>query len=127
MLEWLKRHAWKACSRQKRHGGSNPPLSAKQGLYRGFTMQLFFYCRNAGNCARWDTSEGHRTRKYDNAGAADRTRQSGAWEREANPKGGISRFAKMRKPQCTDVHEDFRIKRNAESTLLSWPLPFIEL
>ena len=50
MLEWLKRHAWKACSRQKRHGGSNPPLSAKQGLYRGFTMQPFFYCRNAGNC-----------------------------------------------------------------------------
>ena len=62
-----------------------------------------------------------------NAGAADTTRQGGAWEREANPKGGISRFAKMRKPQCTDVHEDFRIKRNAESTLLSWPLPFIEL
>lgn len=28
MLEWLKRHAWKACRRQKRHGGSNPPLSA---------------------------------------------------------------------------------------------------
>ena len=34
-------------------------------------------------------------------------------------KGGISRLAQMRKPQCTDVHEDFRIKRNAESTLLS--------
>ena len=28
MLEWLKRHAWKACIRQKRIGGSNPPLSA---------------------------------------------------------------------------------------------------
>ena len=28
MLEWLKRHAWKACSRQKRLGGSNPPHSA---------------------------------------------------------------------------------------------------
>ena len=28
VLEWLKRHAWKACRRQKRHGGSNPPLSA---------------------------------------------------------------------------------------------------
>ena len=28
MLEWLKRHAWKACSRQNWHGGSNPPLSA---------------------------------------------------------------------------------------------------
>ena len=29
MLEWLKRHAWKACIRQKRIGGSNPPLSAE--------------------------------------------------------------------------------------------------
>ena len=27
----------------------------------------------------------------------------------------------MRKPQCTIVHEDFRIKRNAEITLLSHP------
>ena len=29
MLEWLKRHAWKACNRQNRFGGSNPPLSAE--------------------------------------------------------------------------------------------------
>ena len=29
MLEWLKRHAWKACIRLKRIGGSNPPLSAE--------------------------------------------------------------------------------------------------
>ena len=28
MLEWLKRHAWKACIRQKRISGSNPDLSA---------------------------------------------------------------------------------------------------
>ena len=28
----------------------------------------------------------------------------------------------MRKPQCTRVHEDFRIKYNAESTLLTHPL-----
>ena len=32
MLEWLKRHAWKACIRQKRIGGSNPPLSAVKAL-----------------------------------------------------------------------------------------------
>ena len=32
MLEWLKRHAWKACIRQKRIGGSNPPYSAKKPL-----------------------------------------------------------------------------------------------
>ncbi len=29
MLEWLKRHAWKACIRQKRISGSNPDLSAR--------------------------------------------------------------------------------------------------
>ena len=28
MLEWLKRHAWKACKRRKRFEGSNPSLSA---------------------------------------------------------------------------------------------------
>ena len=28
MLEWLKRHAWKACKRQKCFAGSNPALSA---------------------------------------------------------------------------------------------------
>ena len=42
--------------------------------------------------------------------------------KEGGPKGGISRLAKIRKPQCTDVHEDFRIKRNAEITLLGRPL-----
>ena len=30
MLEWLKRHAWKACIRQKRIRGSNPRLSAHE-------------------------------------------------------------------------------------------------
>ena len=34
MLEWLKRHAWKACKLQKGFGGSNPPLSAKDFLTR---------------------------------------------------------------------------------------------
>ena len=28
MSEWLKEHAWKACIRQSRIGGSNPPLTA---------------------------------------------------------------------------------------------------
>ena len=28
MLEWLKRHAWKACKRLKRFAGSNPAFSA---------------------------------------------------------------------------------------------------
>ncbi len=30
MLEWLKRHAWKACIRQKCIAGSNPSLSAER-------------------------------------------------------------------------------------------------
>ena len=34
MLEWLKRHAWKACIRQKCIRGSNPRLPAKQKLKR---------------------------------------------------------------------------------------------
>ena len=29
MLEWLKRHVWKACDRPKRFQGSNPCLSAQ--------------------------------------------------------------------------------------------------
>nr|UVY02761.1 MAG: hypothetical protein [Bacteriophage sp.] len=37
VLEWLKRHAWKACNRQNRFGGSNPPLSA----YNQFISPLF--------------------------------------------------------------------------------------
>ena len=30
VLEWLNRHAWKACSRQNRLAGSNPVLSAQK-------------------------------------------------------------------------------------------------
>ena len=37
VLEWLKRHAWKACSRQNRLAGSNPVLSAQKK-----------YCKFAG-------------------------------------------------------------------------------
>ena len=44
MLEWFKRHAWKACVLQKGTGGSNPFLSAKTNIknpdkldvYQGF-------------------------------------------------------------------------------------------
>ena len=39
VLEWLKRHAWKACKRQKRFGGSNPPLSAGR-FQKGFTKEV---------------------------------------------------------------------------------------
>ena len=41
MLEWLKRHAWKACIPLKGIGGSNPPLSAKlTGQYRTVSRQV---------------------------------------------------------------------------------------
>ena len=36
MLEWLKRHAWKACIRQKCIAGSNPALSAINTDYQWF-------------------------------------------------------------------------------------------
>ncbi len=39
VLEWLKRHAWKACNRQNRFAGSNPVLSADSKL-RGKTLEL---------------------------------------------------------------------------------------
>ena len=32
VLEWLKRHAWKACIRHKRIEGSNPSLSVGNHL-----------------------------------------------------------------------------------------------
>ena len=38
MLEWLKRHAWKACSRLKRLTGSNPVLSADSNGMRGWKL-----------------------------------------------------------------------------------------
>ena len=42
--------------------------------------------------------------------------------KEGDSKGGNSRLAQVRKPEFTKVNEDFRGKRNAESTLLSRPL-----
>ena len=44
MLEWLKRHAWKACIPLKGIGGSNPPLSAKQ---RNLMLRCFFVVYDA--------------------------------------------------------------------------------
>ena len=40
MLEWLKRHAWKACIRQKRIASSNLAHSAKTVCY--ITARCFF-------------------------------------------------------------------------------------
>ena len=46
VAEWLKAHAWKACIRSKRIGGSNPPLSAnyalKSFIHAGFKKQPYF-------------------------------------------------------------------------------------
>ena len=47
MLEWLKRHAWKACKRPKRFTGSNPVLSAfksKRKSDEGFLFS-FIVCK----------------------------------------------------------------------------------
>ena len=40
MLEWLKRHAWKACIRQKCIAGSNPAFSAVTELFRGLLLTI---------------------------------------------------------------------------------------
>ena len=45
MLEWLKRHAWKACIRQNRISGSNPDLSATKKRLHSFGMRLFLHLR----------------------------------------------------------------------------------
>ena len=53
MLEWLKRHAWKACIRQKRIPGSNPGLSAPKLLKISNKQSLFLLSldikKNVGN------------------------------------------------------------------------------
>ena len=43
MLEWLKRHAWKACDRQNWFASSNLALSAKNNL-KGINQVPFFLC-----------------------------------------------------------------------------------
>ena len=43
MLEWLKRHAWKACKLQKGFRGSNPRLSAK--ILRRAVAKVYFQTR----------------------------------------------------------------------------------
>ncbi len=48
MLEWLKRHAWKACVRQKRTAGSNPACSAKTRQETAMFLDVFFYIRHNG-------------------------------------------------------------------------------
>ena len=45
MLEWLKRHAWKACIRQNRISGSNPDLSATKKRLHSEGMRLFLRLR----------------------------------------------------------------------------------
>ena len=51
MLEWLKRHAWKACIRQKRIPGSNPGLSAYyydgEYLSKGYSPSSFLFLHAA--------------------------------------------------------------------------------
>ena len=46
VLEWLKRHAWKVCKRQKRFAGSNPALSAerKKPAVEVLLLQRVFAC-----------------------------------------------------------------------------------
>ena len=45
MLEWLKRHAWKACIRQNRISGSNPDLSATKKTAAFLRNAVFLHLR----------------------------------------------------------------------------------
>ena len=45
VLEWLKRHAWKACIPLKGIGGSNPPLSAYESCKFFLLTGLFVFMR----------------------------------------------------------------------------------
>ena len=49
MLEWLKRHAWKACIGQKPIPGSNPGLSADNTLIINTIISVFFFLVYADN------------------------------------------------------------------------------
>ena len=42
VLEWLKRHAWKACNRQNWFAGSNPVLSAHTQSVSNDRLRFFF-------------------------------------------------------------------------------------
>ena len=48
MLEWLKRHAWKACIRQNRISGSNPDLSATKKT-AAFRRNAAFFAPSASS------------------------------------------------------------------------------
>ena len=51
VLEWLKRHAWKACIPQKGIRGSNPCLSAIKGVNQVVTrFAPFFTPKNQDWC-----------------------------------------------------------------------------
>ena len=65
MLEWLKRHAWKACKLQKGFRGSNPRLSATKDCKKIFFSNLrWCMCiqRGGGSCARAIPDEEHEDR-----------------------------------------------------------------
>ena len=59
MLEWLKRHAWKACIRQNRISGSNPDLSATKKRLHSFGMRLFFAPPASSSLAKPEVRKSH--------------------------------------------------------------------
>ena len=61
MLEWFKRHAWKACSRLKRLTSSNLVLSAK---YADYQQVMNFTHRITHRCVIFYSVFGRRFRLY---------------------------------------------------------------
>ena len=58
MLEWLKRHAWKACIRQKRIPSSNLGLSANQGMASQRSCGAFLMASTSKTCFRKGVGSG---------------------------------------------------------------------
>ena len=52
MAEWFKAHAWRACGRQPRLGGSNPTLSACSGAKMGAVFSVGAWLSQVERCVR---------------------------------------------------------------------------
>ena len=59
MLEWLKRHAWKACIRQNRISGSNPDLSATKKTAAFLQNAAFFAPSASSSLAKPEAWKSH--------------------------------------------------------------------
>ena len=102
MLEWLKRHAWKACIPQKRISGSNPDLSANN-QYNTIMKKVLFALILAGgiftlsSCAKDCTC----TAKFNGEVISETTVSLGEGEKCSDYDGYIKILAQSYEQKCT--------------------------